>query len=243
MALSASILRMPLKTSDPYSRNEIWHGSRRVLSSGDLPEGVAVNFHARSSGNSVHLAEEARYHNVVVDLGSAIDCRISIGKIRVQFGGIRISFVSNSGRCSTGTFVEIGDGCVFNGATHIIGPLTAGVGVTIGRDCLFASGISVRGSSHHGLWDLESGALLNPEVGIDVGDHVWLGDQVVVLNKARVPAGSVVAARSIVNKPFSDAHSLLAGAPAAVRRSGVDWSHEFPRDNGAAPRPASPTQT
>ncbi|WP_406249167.1 hypothetical protein ACI7YT_03840 [Microbacterium sp. M] len=225
-------------TEDPYSRNEIWYGSSRVLSSSDLPDGVVINFHARSSGNSVHLAEGARYHNVVVDLGSAIDCVITIGKIRVQFGGVRISFVSNAGRCSTGTFVKIGDDCVFNGAMHIIGPLTAEVGVSIGRDCLFASGISVRGSSHHGLWDLETGSLLNPEVGIDIGDHVWIGDQAVVLNKARIPNGSVVAARSIVNKPFTEAHSLLAGAPAAARRSGVDWTHEFPLDNGAAPRVA-----
>lgn len=222
---------------DPYARNEIWLGPNRVRNADALPAGVAVNFHQRSAGNTVRLAEDARYHGVIVDLGSAIDCVVAIGKIRVQFGGIRISFVSNAGRCSTGAFVEIGDGCVFNGSMHIIGPLTAGLGVRIGRDCLFASSISIRGSSHHGLWDLETGALLNPETGIEIGDHTWVGDQVVVLNKARIPKGSVVAARSIVNKAYTDSHLLLAGAPAAVRKVGVDWTHEFPLDNGTSRRP------
>lgn len=184
----------------------------------------------------MRLSEGARYQGVVVDLGSAIECSVTIGRVKVQFGGIRVSFVSNAGRCSTRAHVSIGDGCVFNGATHIIGPLTPGVGVRVGNDCLFASGISLRGSSHHGLWDLETGALLNPEVGIEIGDHVWLGDQVVVLNKARVPGGSVVAARSIVNKAFTETHSILAGSPASVRRTGVDWTHEFPLDNGVAER-------
>ncbi|WP_345544232.1 acyltransferase, partial [Microbacterium jejuense] len=132
--------------------------------------------------------------------------------------------------------VSIGDGTIFNGATHVIGPLTPGVSVSIGRNCLFAAHVSVRGSSHHGLWDLETGTLLNPEAGIEIGDHVWVGDQVAILNKARIAPGSVIGARSVVNKAFDEPHVLLAGIPAAVRRRGVDWTNEFPLDNGATPR-------
>lgn len=196
---------------------------------------MTVNFHERSTGNLVRLPDGHSWRGIVIDLGSAIECSVSLGAVRVQFGGLRISFVSNSGRCSTGAWVSVGDGCVFNGATHIIGPLTKGLGVHVGRDCLFASGISVRGSSHHGLWDLATGRLLNPGVGIEIGDHVWVGDQVVLLNKAKVSAGSVIAARSIVNKAFSEQNALLAGAPAAARRAGVRWTHAFPLDNGMAP--------
>lgn len=111
-----------------------------------------------------------------------------------------------------------------------------GVGVTVGRDCLFASGITLRGSSHHGLWDKESGILLNREEGLHIGDHVWVGDQVQLLNKAEVASGSVIAARSIVNKSFSEEDVLLAGTPAEVRRTGIKWTNEFPADNGERPR-------
>ena len=223
------------QSEDPFVRNQVSVGNKQISAMEELPAGVTINFHPRSTGNRVLLSERAQYRAVVVDLSAAVDCRVSIGAVRVRFGGIRVSFVEDDGHHSTGSFVTLADGSVFNGATHVIGPLTPGMGVSIGRDCLFASGISIRGSSHHGLWDIATGTLLNPEAGIEIGDHVWVGDQVVVLNKARIPHGSVVAARSIVNKQFTEPNSLLAGMPAAVRRTGVAWTLEFPRDNGASP--------
>lgn len=221
---------------NPYFRNRILVGDRRVTRNDELPEGVTIVFQKRSIGNVVRLSPDGKYHGVVVNLGSAIDCTADIGGIRVNFGGVTISFVANSGRCSTGATVKIGDACVFNGSTHVIGALTPGVGVTVGRDCLFASGITLRGSSHHGLWDKESGILLNREEGLHIGDHVWVGGQVQLLNKAEVASGSVIAARSIVNKSFSEEDVLLAGTPAEVRRTGIKWTNEFPADNGEFPR-------
>lgn len=207
-----------------------------VAAEGELPSGVVVHFQPRSVGNVVRFAGTNQWRGMVVDLGAAINCRVDVGAVRVNFGGVRISFVSNGGRCSDGAFVSIGDSCTFNGNTHVIGPLTSDIGVQIGRDCLFASGISVRGSSHHGLWDRATGTLLNPEARVFIGDHVWVGDQVVVLNKARIPSGSVVAARSVVNKAFTEDNVLLAGASAQIRRHNVEWTPEFPADNGAAPK-------
>ena len=227
---------MDHSSNNPYQRNDIRVGGRRISSAGDLPEGVTVGFHDRSRGNRVSIAADGKFKNVVIDLGSAIDCTVSVGAIRVNFGGLRISFVLNSGRCSKGVFVSVGGGSVLNGGTHIIGPLTPGVGVHLGSDCLIASNVSIRGSSHHGLWDAETGELLNAEAGITIGDHVWIGSDVVVLNKAEIASGSVIAARSVVNKRFDVKNALLAGIPAAVRRRNVEWTHEFPVDNGASRR-------
>lgn len=221
---------------DPFQRNQIWVGSTRLGSADDVPAGVTVNFHDRSTGNVVRLAEGVAWRNVVIDLSAAIDCVVQIGAIKVQSGGLRVSFVVNAGRCSTGVTVSVGDGCIFNGAMHIIGPLTPGLAVEIGKDGLFATNVSVRGSSHHGIWDKTTGQLLNAEAGITIGDRVWLGDGVVVLNKARIPSGCIVGARSIVNREFLEENSLLAGAPASVRRQNVYWTNEFPVDNGASAR-------
>ncbi|PUB32374.1 acetyltransferase-like isoleucine patch superfamily enzyme [Promicromonospora sp. AC04] len=222
--------------SGNFERNTVTIGGTRITSSAELPAGVSINFTPRSAGNRVEIAPDQRVSSLTVDLGSARDCTVQLGRLRVPFGGLRVSFVANNGRISTGSEVTVGDGCTFNGSTHIIGALSDGVAVRIGRDCLFASGVTVRGSSHHGLWDLDSGALLNPEAGIEIGDHVWLGASVIVLNKSAVPSGSVVAARSIVNRQFSDENVLLAGSPAAVRRSRVAWTHDFPVDNGVSRR-------
>jgi len=224
------------ETNDPFRRNQIWVGATRLGSADELPTGVTVNFHDRSAGNIVRLAAGGSWRNVVIDLGAAIECVVEVGAIKIQSGGLKISFVVNAGRCSNGARVTVGEGCVFNGAMHIIGPLTPGVDVRIGSHGLFATNVSVRGSSHHGLWDLTTGKLLNPEAGIVIGDRVWLGDGVVVLNKARIPSGSVVGARSVVNREFTQENVLLAGSPAAVRRENVMWTNDFPLDNGATTR-------
>ncbi len=222
-------------SENPYERNEIWVGETRIDAAEGLPNGVVVSFAPTSIGNVVRLSPEGKYHNVRIALTAAVNCTVDIGAIHVAFGGVTVSFVRNA-RLSTRASVSIGDGSVFNGSTHVIGALTPGVAVTIGKNCLFSTGVSVRGSSHHGLWDLESGQLLNPEVGIEIGDHVWIGDGVVVLNKAVIPSGSVVGARSVVNKAHTERNALLAGSPALVRRTGVDWSDEFPAHNGTEPR-------
>lgn len=221
---------------DNFERNLVTVGGNRITSSAELPTGVTMNFMPRSVGNRVEIAPNQKVSNVTVDLGSARGCTVQLGQLRVPFGGLRVSFVANNGRISTGSEVTVGDGCTFNGSTHIVGALSDGIAVRIGRDCLFASGITVRGSSHHGLWDLDSGALLNPETGIEIGDHVWLGADVIVLNKSAIPSGSVVAARSVINRPFGDENVLLAGSPAAVRRSRIAWTHDFPVDNGVSGR-------
>ena len=228
--------KTPAATSDYYRRNQVWVGSTRLSTAEDLPTGVTVDFHDRSIGNIVRLSDGGRWRNVVIDLSAAIDCVVEIGAIKVQSGGLRISFVANGGRCSTGTTVSVGRGSIFNGSMHIIGPLTPGLSVSLGENGLFATNVSIRGSSHHALWDLETGALLNPEVGIAIGDRVWLGDGVVVLNRAVIPSGSVVGARSVVNKAFAEENTLLVGAPAIVRRRNIAWANEFPMDNGASPR-------
>ena len=57
-----------------------------------------------------------------------------------------------------------------------------------------------------------------------------------LLNKADVTSGSVVAARSVADKQFTEEDALLAGVPAKVHRVGATWTHEFPVDNGAVPR-------
>lgn len=219
----------------PYERNAIYVGETRANSETDLPNGVSISFAAGSRGNTVRLAPDGQYQNVKISLNSASFCTVAIGKIRINFGSITISFVSNK-RWSSGASVSIGDGTTFNGNTQIIGALTPGVDVSIGKDCLFSTGISIRGSSHHGLWDLDTGELLNPESGITIGDRVWIGDGTVVLNKAAIPTGSVVGARSLVNKAFAEPNTLIAGTPATVRRRRVEWTTEFPVDNGATAR-------
>lgn len=59
--------------------------------------------------------------------------------------------------------------------------------------------------------------------GITVGEHVWIGSNVTVLNGVVLPTGCVVAAGSIVTKRFEEENCLIAGMPAGVIRTGIEW--------------------
>jgi acetyltransferase-like isoleucine patch superfamily enzyme len=94
----------------------------------------------------------------------------------------------------------------------------------IGENCLFSREIIIRcGESPHLLFDGASGRYLDVSDGVYVGDHVWVGEQAYITKRARIASESIVAARAVVTRSFSVEHSVLAGNPANVVRSGVQW--------------------
>jgi len=58
---------------------------------------------------------------------------------------------------------------------------------------------------------------------IIIGDHVWIGMNVTVLKGVTIGDGAVVAAGSMVTKDVPP-HSLVAGVPAKVVKTDVEWN-------------------
>lgn len=105
-----------------------------------------------------------------------------------------------------GTF--LGSGCEFNFRE----------GITIGRDCLIASGC--RFVDHdHGISrrDRPMREQLGEESPIVIEDDVWLGCNVVVLKGVRIGRGSVVGAGAVVTKSIPP-YEIWAGVPAVRLR-------------------------
>lgn len=61
------------------------------------------------------------------------------------------------------------------------------------------------------------------EGNIHIGDNCWIGNSSSIMKGAYIPNGSIVAARSLINKNFSQEgeNIMLAGIPAKVKRKGV----------------------
>jgi acetyltransferase-like isoleucine patch superfamily enzyme len=91
--------------------------------------------------------------------------------------------------------------------------------VRIGHDVGISENVTIRDSDNHAL----SGARLPPTAPVTIGDHVWIGLGATVLKGVTIGDGAVVAAGSVVTRDVPP-RSLVAGVPAAVRRSDVDWS-------------------
>ena len=95
--------------------------------------------------------------------------------------------------------------------------------VLIGRDCMFSNSIHIWGDGHSVL-DYNTGAVLNkPDRPIVVGDHCWIGERVTLTKNAQLPNDCIVGIASVVTKKFTEEHSVIAGAPAKVVKTGITW--------------------
>lgn len=98
--------------------------------------------------------------------------------------------------------------------------------LVIGEDCMLADSIVFRTGDSHSIYDLATGVRLNSASNIEVGNHVWLAQGVTILKKSVISKGSVVAAKSVVNKKFDESNILIAGIPAKKVKSGIVWTRE-----------------
>lgn len=92
--------------------------------------------------------------------------------------------------------------------------------LTIGDNCIMAMGVVIRdndGGNHQ---------ILSPEYTnakpVKIGNHVWLGENSMVLKGVTIGDGAVVAASSVVTKDVPP-RCLVAGTPAKVIRENIDW--------------------
>ena len=98
--------------------------------------------------------------------------------------------------------------------------------IHIGEDCMFGWDITFRMSDGHAILDSTTRQVLNKGGNIVIGNHVWVGTQVLFLKHSSVGNNSVVGARSLVTKTFSEDNVIIAGTPARVIRRGTDWVRE-----------------
>jgi acetyltransferase-like isoleucine patch superfamily enzyme len=94
--------------------------------------------------------------------------------------------------------------------------------ITIGKECLFASDITVSCSPIHKILDKDTRVRINPARPVVVGDHVWVSARASLFGGTNVGHDSVVGHSSYVSKEYPP-HSLLAGAPARVVRENITW--------------------
>lgn len=98
--------------------------------------------------------------------------------------------------------------------------------VLVGSDCMLSSGIIFRNGDSHSIYDRTTQRRLNQAGSIYLGDHIWVGHDVLFLKNSSVASGSIVGARSLVCKKFGDDFCVIAGTPAVVVKRNIMWSRE-----------------
>ena len=150
--------------------------------------------------------------------GSSLPTSLSAGP------GSRVSILGDF-QIGPGVHISVGAG----GTLKIGGKLKSASGITcnsrimvehsveIGHDCIFGWDVFVSDSDWHDI----AGARRHAPVVI--GDHVWVSHGVSIVKGAVIPAGCVVGAKSLVSSELRVQNALVAGIPATVKRTGVEW--------------------
>jgi len=99
--------------------------------------------------------------------------------------------------------------------------------VNIGNDCMFSYGIRLRVSDGHSIYYLNTKQTINnPQRGIIIGNHVWIGLNSTILKDTNIADNSIIGAHSLVNKSFYDRNVIIAGNPAKIIKREVNWCRE-----------------
>ncbi len=123
--------------------------------------------------------------------------------------------------CDYGYNIEVGDGFYAN---HNLVILDVGK-VTIGKNCLFATNVSILTAGHPIHPDSRNSGY-EYGIPIKIGDNVWLGGSVVVLPGVTIGNNVVIGAGSVVTKDIPD-DVIAVGNPCKVIRKITEEDRKY----------------
>ncbi len=173
------------------------------------------------------LSIDGNNNDVLIEMPlNFVDCKLSLV-------GDNNSFILRSSRktrflkvvfyVADGCMIEIGRNCYINNNATFIAKEKQGTKIVIGDDCIISAECLIRCGDGHTLINEYTGEPLNEPDDIILEDHVWVGARSVLLKKTYLAQNSVVGAMSLVNKKFDIPNVLIAGVPAKIIKSGIDW--------------------
>jgi acetyltransferase-like isoleucine patch superfamily enzyme len=167
-------------------------------------------------------------HNNLIVIEEAVllrNCNIIINgdhnTVRIE----KYSSLNHADICIENNFNEImiGEGTSIHGATHLAA--IEGTSLRIGQDCMFSGNVHFRTGDSHSIIDLD-GHRINKSQDITIGNHVWIGSQVIGLKGISIADNSIIGAGSVLTKSFGESHVIIAGNPARIIKNDVDWLRE-----------------
>lgn len=93
---------------------------------------------------------------------------------------------------------------------------------------MLSSGIFIRTSDEHPIYDIQSGLRINDAKDVTIGNKVWISEGVTINKGSIVPDGSIIGSRSVVIGKLRRPNSIYAGVPVKLIREGVRWDRKLP---------------
>ena len=149
---------------------------------------------------------------IVQTHGTAAPIRLSTLILQKCIGFNRSAYwpMHHSSTISGARSIEIGVGCAPGLSSGCY--LNGSQGIKIGDYTLVAPNVGII-TTNHDILNLKKNV---PSNGVVIGRFCWIGMNVVILPNVRLGDHTIVAAGSVVTKPFPNGYCVLAGIPAKV---------------------------
>ena len=166
----------------------------------------------RGKNNTVEIQDNSVLRNCTINVSGNNNRIVFCEKTFAKFAVLCTEDDNNS--------IIIGKGTNLCGQIHLA--TIEGTNIVIGEDCLFSSGIVFRTGDSHSVLDMD-GNRTNPSQDIVIGNHVWLGHRVLINKGVHIAENNIVGTAALVTKSISETNAVIAGVPAKVLKTGVNW--------------------
>lgn len=207
--LAGNEMAISLKSISPYADMN----GNTLIFKGDPGNGRSVDILISGKNNSLIIHPDALFSRLRIDFRGDNNC-IKIGR---SWGPRPTHWFINVGH---GCVVDIGDDVTTTDTVYIVA--AEGARVCIGNDCMLATGVELRATDSHAIYQQDGGARLNHSQDVIVGDHCWLATQAVIMPGATLGTGSVLGHRATLLDKAPE-NAVVVGTPARAVRSGIEW--------------------
>jgi acetyltransferase-like isoleucine patch superfamily enzyme len=202
---------------------------------------LRFNFHYLKFRDAIRLPVIISRHVLINSMKGNVEfqCQVRSGTVRIGFSTVpvfdryksRAVWNVGGGRIIFRGRTVIGQGCrIGSGGTLVFGEnfqvtaettIICDESITFGREVLCSWQCQIMDTDFHQvITDGEARKITSP---ISIGDHVWIGSRVIINKGSEIAENSVIAASSVVAGKFSEPNTLLAGVPAAVKKTNINW--------------------
>jgi acetyltransferase-like isoleucine patch superfamily enzyme len=95
--------------------------------------------------------------------------------------------------------------------------------ISLGKDCMLSQKIEIRTGDSHSIIDKTTGSRINYEKDVAIGNHVWIGANVIILKGVTIHDNVIIGTGSLVTKSIQEADCIIGGTPAKILKRNVNW--------------------
>lgn len=120
--------------------------------------------------------------------------------------------------------IEIGDN--FQGGSFSELAAIEGTEIIFGKDCMLSANITVRTGDSHSILNNATQERINASKSIKFGNHVWIGNTVLIFKGANIGDNSIIAGGAVVTGKTFPTNSIIGGNPARILKENINWKVE-----------------